>query len=289
MIDSIGSRIASASQDIFARVGNQTARLTDDPGGRASDARDGARTTGRDSIRPGRGDGPALPTDSTVTPGSAQPGFPNPPPAPATGDGSGAHGSEAAGIGDHLNEAGFYRVADAADAMGLDNAARHMRHYLGNTGETLQIDPAQLASDIPAIGAEMDTAFETNVRAQAEAYVEANYTGEPMQFTIETPWTSTYATKALSQDWFYAVGGFSYAHTATVTVTPGENGAANVSIESEIHVFDRYNWDAGKGVNIGPIRIGDEQLGRMHEAGLAQEYEVRGTADGPSTNFTVDP
>lgn len=285
MLDSIGGAISSAAR----AVGDFAARVTDNPGGRASDARDDVRTTGRDSVRPGRGDGPATPDASTITPSANMPGFPQPPAPPATGDGSGLHGSDSPSLSDHINEAAFYRVADAADSMGLDNAARHMRHYLGNSGDTLQIDPNDIRTDIPAISSEIDAAFETNVRQAAEAHVQENYNGQPMQFSITTPWTSTYASKELSQDWFYAVGGFSYAHTATVTVTPGANGEARVSIESDLHVFDRYNWDEGKGVSIGPVRIGDEQLGRMHEAGIAQEFEVRGSADGPSAQFTVSP
>lgn len=289
MLDSIGGAISNAARAAGNFAADTVARVTDNLSGRASDARDGVRTTGRDSVRPGLGDGPATPGESTITPSPNMPGFPQPPAAPQSGDGSGAHGSRSATVGDHINEAGFYRVADAADAMGLDNAARHMRHYLGNSGETFQIDPNAIRNDIPAIRQEIDASFQTNVRDAAALHVRENYAGQPMQFSITTPWTSTYADKALSQDWFFAVGGFSYAHTATVTVTPGRNGAAEVRIESDLHVFDRYNWDEGKGVDIGPFRIGDEQLGRMHEAGIAREFEVRGSADGPSANFTVRP
>lgn len=289
MLDSIGGVVSAAARAAASVAADVASRVTDNRSDRASDTRDDVRTTGRDSVRPGRGDGPATPNDSTITPSPNMPGFPQPPAAPATGDGSGPHGSSSATIGDHINEAAFYRVADAADGMGLDNAARHMRHYLGNSGETLQIDPNGIRNDIPAIGREMDASFQTNVRQAAEAHVRENYNGQPMQFSITTPWTSTYASKELSQDWFYAVGGFSYAHTATVTVTPGANGEAQVSVDSDVHVFDRYNWDEGKGVDIGPFRIGDEQLGRMHEAGIAQEFEVRGSADGPSARFTVNP
>lgn len=252
---------------------------------RASDTRDGTRTAGRDSVRPGLGDGPATPATVAEDPG--MPGFPTPPPAPPTGDGSGAHGAEDAGWRDHLSEAGAYRMADAAAGLGLDNAARHMRHYLGNSGDALRIDPNDMMRDLPAIDAVVRGSFDAQVRQVAEAKVAAEYDGRPMQFQITTPWNGAYATKELSQDWFFAVGGFSYAHTASVTVTPGADGSANVRIEPQLHVFDRYNWDAGKGVSIGPIRIGDEQLGRLHEAGLAQEYEVRGTASRPAVEFRL--
>lgn len=243
---------------------------------RASDARDGARTTGRETVRPRLGDGPA--TGVEVTPGAGIPGFPPPPAAPRTGDGSAMHGSAAAGVGDHVTEATFYRVADGADAIGLSNAARHMRHYLGNSGQTLWVDPARMAADMPRHAAILDAAFQRDVVAVARARVAADWTGETMTFRITTPWRSdAYATKADSQDWFFAVGGYSYAHTAAVTVRPDAQGRPVISIEASRHIFDRYNWDEGKAVTIAGVTVNDRQLGRLHEAGLAREYEVRGT------------
>lgn len=243
---------------------------------RTSDARDGVRTTGRESIRPRLGDGPA--TSVEITPGPGMPGYPTPPAAPATGDGSAAHGSARPGPGEHLTEATFYRVADAADTIGMNNAARHMRHYLGNSGDTLWVDPARMAADMPRNAALMDAAFQQDVVARARAHVAANWTGETMHFQITTPWRSdTYATQADSSDWFYAVGGYSYAHTASVTVRADQNGRPVITIEADRHIFDRYNWDEGKSVTIAGIRVTDEQLGRLHETGLAREFEVRGT------------
>jgi len=42
-------------------------------------------------------------------------------------------------------------------------------------------------------------------------------------------------------------------------------------------VFDRYNWDGGKKVNIGPITITDESMAEMHRAGVAQEFNMSGS------------
>lgn len=251
------------------------------------DRGDDVRGTGRGNggVRPTIGDGAATPAG--ITPGAGVPGFPAPPAAPATGDGSGAHGSRAATLGDRAFEQVAYRVADAADAIGLNNAARNMRHYLGNSGDVLQIDPARLAADIPAIGADMTSTWNSQVRDQALAHVRANYDGQPMQFQITSQWNGAYATKDASQDWFYAVGGFSYAHTANVTVTPRADGGATVRIEGQTHVFDRYNWDGGKAVTIGPMTVRDEQLGALHDAGLAREFEIRGSSNAPSGTYVI--
>ncbi len=261
--------------------------LGDNRDGRISDRRDDARTSGRDTVRPGKGNGPALP--GKVEQGKDMPGYPTPPAAPKNGDGSKAHGSGKAGIKDHLVEDLCYRMADAADAMGLDNAARNLRHYLGNSGQPLYIDPNRLINDVPGLREQVDASYKTQVEDVAKAKIAAEYDGKPMQFTITTPWNGAYATQNASKDWYFATGGFSYAHTATVTVTPGKNGEAQVSIQSNVHTFDRYNWDKGKAVDIGPIHIEDKAMGRLHEVGLAREYELRGTGKGPSSSFTVKP
>ncbi len=259
----------------------------DNRDGRVSDRRDDIRNSGRDTIRPGKGDGPALP--GKVVEGKDMPGYPTPPAAPKNGDGSKVHGSDKAGIKDHLVEDLCYRMADAADAMGLDNAARNLRHYLGNSGEPLYIDPNKLINDVPGLKQQVDQSYKTQVEDVAKAKIAADYNGKPMQFTITTPWNGAYATQGASKDWFFATGGFSYAHTATVTVKPGKNGEAEVSIQSNVHTFDRYNWDKGKSVDIGPIHIEDKAMGRLHEVGLAQEFELRGSGKGPSSNFTMKP
>jgi hypothetical protein len=188
---------------------------------------------------------------------------------------------------DHITEETFYRAADAADALGMNNAARHMRHYLENSGSTMQIDPNKMVKDLPVIKSRIDASYQTNVIDAAKAKVTAEFNGKPMTFQITTPWKSEYATKGMSQDWFYAVGGFSYSHTATVTVTPGKDGQPIVHIDSKLNVFDRYNWDGGKSVTIGPFTVTDERLGQLHKTGLAKEFEVRGSSDLPSVDFSM--
>lgn len=259
----------------------------DNRDGRVSDKRDDARTSGRDTVRPGKGDGPALP--GKIVDGGGMPGYPVPPAAPKKGDGSKVHGSDDAGIKDHFIEDLCYRMADAADTLGLDNAARNLRHYLENSGDPLKFNANELINDIPAIKQDVDNKYQTQVVDVAKQKIAAEYDGKPMKFTITTPWNGAYATQDQSKDWFFATGGFSYAHTATVTVTPGKNGEAQVHIESNVHTFDRYNWDAGKSVDIGPIHIEDKAMGRLHEVGLAQEFELHGSGRGQTSDFTMKP
>ena len=245
---------------------------------------DAARNVGRGSVRPTIGDGVGEPT---VADKPGLPPFPRPPVAPSTGDGSGVHGARSPSFGDRLFKQVAYRAADAADAIGLNNAARHMRQYLGNSGAPLAVDPDRMRRDMPKIASAMDSSFNSQVRDVALAKVARDYGGRPIEFQVTTPWNNAYATKGQSQDWFYAIGGFSYAHTANVKVTPNADGSAHVEITSQLNVFDRYNWDGGKAVTIGPITVTDDQMGQLHKVGLAQEYEVRGTARGPGVSLDL--
>lgn len=94
-------------------------------------------------------------------------------------------------------------------------------------------------------------------------------------------WQGHYLTEQENPNWFYAMGGIQYSTTGVVTVHPPEHpgGQPRVEVDYQTHVWDRYNWDGGKAVTIGPITIEDESLAEMHRAGVAQEYDIVGTSD----------
>jgi hypothetical protein len=231
-------------------------------------------------------DFPASPVPGTIIDGAGQSGFPMLPPSPPTGDGSGAHGILTPGRAENLTETAAHMMAKFAEDNGMDNAARHMRHFLDNSGETLTVDPSAMMRDLPMFGAEVDLKYQSDIVEVAEAKIAAEYEGKPMSFQITAPWRTETAPQASARDWYFALGTFSFTQTATVTVTPGENGKPDIQIDSQLHVFDRYNWDSGKAVDVWPLTINDEQLGQLHRTGLAQEFDVRGTLDLPQLRFS---
>lgn len=197
------------------------------------------------------------------------PPAPRDPPKPA-GDGAGAYASKKPTLLDRLQHKTYRAMVSAADGLGLDNAARDLDHYLDNIGTDLTISPDQIMSDIPE--------FKEAVRALAETYAKRAFKNSKKSLTgsmFQSPWTSFYATKALSKDWFFALGGFSYSVAGSVNVRK-VNGKYTTELKWRVYIFDRYNWDTGKGVTIGPFTFTDEELGRMHLVGLAKEYVVRG-------------
>lgn len=208
----------------------------------------------------------------------AQLAIPSPlpdPPAPSTGDGIGPYKSQSAGPGDYATKTSFQLLAQAAGVAGLGNAKRNMEHYLDNTGTVFYNDPLAIMSAIPAL--------KDAVKALAQNAATAKYKSLPNagSGSFQTPWQGFYATKELSQDWFYALGGFSYSVTGVVSKAPNA-----IPLKYKVHVFDRYNWDGGKSVTIGSVTVTDEAVGRLHLVGLAREYIVRGsTAEIPVQSF----
>lgn len=226
---------------------------------------------------------------SEIPPGSL-PGRPDPPPKPEAGDGSAEYGSvERSWLERRYDEAQvvlWNRVADGADAMGLDNAARNMRHYLGNSGSEQNVAPEAMLRDLPGFREKANQTFEYELLPQIDERIAKEYNGQPLRFQVTTEWQGYYAEKGESEDWYYAIGGFSYAHGADVIVTPNPDGSPHVEVEHQLHIFDRYNWDKGKGVDIMGVRVGDAQLGHLHEVGQAKEFEVWGTSG--SNHYAYD-
>lgn len=207
------------------------------------------------------------------------------PPKPTSGDGAGAFNSKSPSLGDRATEQVFHRVAAFADASGFDNAAGNMRHFLAGSGDTRAVDPQSMLNDLPGFQTAANDQFNHDVIGAINDKIGKEWNGKPMSFTINTGWQSHYAGKSDSADWYYGMGGFSFSQTASVSVVPGSDGRPVVEIDSKLHVFDRYNWDAGKAVTIGPFVVKDEQLGSLHEAGLAQEFLIAGSSAARRTDY----
>ncbi|KAI9774475.1 MAG: hypothetical protein M1839_001708 [Geoglossum umbratile] len=197
------------------------------------------------------------------------------PPAPADppqqpGDGSGPWKSENAIWTDYLLVTKYRAVATGADIKGLHNAAHHMNYYLDDSGKDLAVTPENIMKDLAN--------FKAAIRATAQNSAKAAYTTAAASLgtaaTFTTPWAVYgYADGNFNDDWFYAMGAFSYSVSGKVTVSGGK-----AALEYVVHVFDRYNWDSGKSTDIGPINIKDDELARLHKVGLAREYVIRGSS-----------
>jgi len=174
-------------------------------------------------------------------------------------------------------------LAAGARAKGLKYAAQNMQHFLDGTGTVQKVHPQVLIHDLPGFKKQVNSDLsdlDCQLYGKAVSAYQANG-NQPINMSFRGPWKTYYAGPEESQDWFYAMGGFSYEISGYVTVeppaTPG--GQPRAVMHYRLHVHDRYNWDTGKGVSIGPIDIPDTAQQRLHRTGLAQEYDIDGSTD----------
>jgi len=165
-------------------------------------------------------------------------------------------------------------LAVAAVNLATPDAAAHMRHYLGNTGNDHEIDMESFLK-VPSAKRLYESEL-TRVRQFAETLpigvrkINANKVNEGGK-------DGAYIKKTEDSNWFYAIGGYSSWGRGVVTITDAGGGKKAYSLEFEYKVDDLYNWNKGQKVDIGPITVKDEILGQMHLAGVAKEYRNVGT------------
>ncbi|MFE7798710.1 hypothetical protein [Nocardia sp. NPDC057440] len=202
------------------------------------------------------------------------PGMPTPPP---TDPGQGAHGSQP--IYSRADDVAFAHVALsaqlAADAIGLTHAADHLRHYLSNSGDDLKIDPDQIMNDDPKLKQHVDSFVTKTV--QKIASDAANYN---KSVSFQSDWYDYSFPEYGERDWFLAIGSVEASTSGVVTTTPPDTDGAQprVTIDYQVHLFDRYNWDGTKETEIAGIKFTDARLGALHTAGLAKEFNMYGSS-----------
>ncbi|GAA1016651.1 hypothetical protein STXM2123_759 [Streptomyces sp. F-3] len=195
--------------------------------------------------------------------------------------GSGKHGSESPGPDEWLTKQKMELLAEGADWRGMTDASRHMAHYLGNTGSRMNLPVDRMMADVPEFKRYIDVLVQQNQdhwRKQAlEEFKKSG--GQPVAFPIEVKRDrGFYFAENLDPNWFYAVGGANSNVTGVVTAVPDANGNPKIGIDYQVNVWDRYNWDEGKGVKVGPLDIPDGQMAKLHRVGLAQEFDMSGSS-----------
>ncbi|WP_433600504.1 hypothetical protein ACQPXH_01165 [Nocardia sp. CA-135953] len=214
--------------------------------------------------------------------------IPGPLPAPPADPGQGAWGSQP--IYSRADDVAFAKVAAAAsvaaDAAGWTHASAHLNHYLDNTGKLLTINADAVLRDVSAADTKATSIAETEIRRiTTEASAAQNY-DNPVQF--QSQWSGFYITRALSDDWFFAMGGIHLSATGVVTVRKPAGGAEpSIIAEYKLHVHDRYNWDGDKSTEIAGITVSDKRMGALHTAGLAREYDIAGSSEVRRFDGTV--
>ncbi|GGR31323.1 hypothetical protein GCM10010282_24780 [Streptomyces roseolus] len=173
-------------------------------------------------------------------------------------------------------------IATTGDVIGQTGASRNMLHYLRGTGDTLDLDVDRMLADDSDFRSKIDN---NHVAVNQDAWRRqalAEFHEAGGDRTVVVPVESrTRHTNLESDEWFRAVGAHAQNVSGFVTVTPDAHGGApQVSLDYQVNVWDRYNWDPGKSTPFadGLISISDDDMGRLHKVGFAQEFDMKGSS-----------
>ncbi|MFE7461563.1 hypothetical protein [Streptomyces sp. NPDC057554] len=178
-------------------------------------------------------------------------------------------------------------IATAGDVIGETGASRNMLHYLQGAGEPLNLDVDRILHDDSGFRSGIEEKHvATNQDAWRRQALDEFHKAGGDQTVVVPVESRTRHTTLQSDEWFHAVGSHAQNVSGFVTVTPDAHGGSpKVSLDYQVNVWDRYNWDEGKSTNFPMgITIEDEDMGRLHKVGFAQEFDMRGS----SSTYTHD-
>lgn len=193
--------------------------------------------------------------------------------------GAGAWNSEPATLSMMAKKLAILNIIGPAMIYPGPDAAKHMLHYMNNTGSPINIDYSGLLNSVPSAKEQF-----TNNKEFAQRFCETLPTDTHEIVSKEV--IGVYCTQSVSANWFFAVGGFACWGKGTVRIT-GTPGARHFKLTFIWNFFDRYNWDGGKAVTIAGITITDKFMATFHRQGLAMEFDMKGRVtehlewDGP--------
>lgn len=183
-----------------------------------------------------------------------------------------------------------------AQLLGMPNAARHLDHYLeggemGRVGRDasgqLAPEPEELTVDVTAMLRDIG-GFRDQVQTRVEELrreIDRAVSAGPLPRRKRGRTGAAGASTLTSNDWFYALGRFTYRVDAELAPAspPASGRVASVTVRYILHVEDFYDWDQGAVTLPIPhpetgesIIIPDDAMRRLHRVGLAREYPVNG-------------
>lgn len=187
-----------------------------------------------------------------------------------------------------------------------ERAAGNMRHYLGNSGKPHEMDveylyrsefldwaseklekvlPESTTESIKDDGSDPDQAAMLRERVNAlidehapawkkeaiETFHKSG--GQPVALEKKLDWNPQDTSPLFQPDGYFAYGSYAYTVTGVVKAVPDSEGDPKVSLDYQIHVADRYNWDQFK-----LVPMPDFFHGINHKFGKAQEFDMEGSS-----------
>jgi hypothetical protein len=193
----------------------------------------------------------------------------------------------------------------------LPNAEDALRHWLEGSGDTMEVDVAQLMRDVPEFQ-EAVTAQQHDIgrRAIEQAkQIPPDELNGPITFPVKSQWESFGLSEDNSEftyadsNWQQTMGDWNYYTHGKVTVEPpkdpggewtykvqtGTNVATYYSFQSDMDGDADIQW----ATSAGPLGVGTEfdrsELHDMHRTGLARDFALIGAMDSSSTAEVTGP
>ncbi|WP_329623626.1 hypothetical protein OG357_27090 [Streptomyces sp. NBC_01255] len=182
-------------------------------------------------------------------------------------------------------------LATVGDITGQTGASRNMLHYLRGTGDVLDLDVNRMLHDDPSFrsGVANIHIAQNQEKWRGEALAAFEKAGGDKPVTVPVESKQFGGTFGMDTDWYRAVGSYQQNLSGMVTVRPGEGGRPEVSLEYQVNVWDRYNWDPSKQTPFpGGIVVKDKDMGHLHTVGIAQEFDMRGSSSTYTHDLTGD-
>lgn len=150
------------------------------------------------------------------------------------------------------------------------NAMRHMDHFFGNSGHDLTIKMESMI-----VATERNKKRLASEVHQAKTFCETLPLGQHniTSRNVNIGNNDKHETK----DWFFATGGYQSWGKGKVKITEDASGVRQYALNFEYKMFDRYNWDGGKSVDIAGITVTDEFMAEFHRQGIAREFNQYGS------------
>ncbi|MFF2351657.1 hypothetical protein ACFVVL_17950 [Kitasatospora sp. NPDC058115] len=199
--------------------------------------------------------------------------------------GAGDYAQRPPGAGDYANGAAAEALlVGGGNLVGYTDAARHLQHFLTATGEPLAVEVDRMLDDDPDFRLRVAQQISDHQAQWRQLALDAfeRSGGAPVAVPVEAVAHRNIDASA-QRNWFLAIGSHPYATSGVVTARPGPDGRPVVSVQYQVNVWDRYNWDPGKSTPIAFTNIKDSDLAELHRTGLAREFDLTGR----STPVTV--
>ncbi|MFJ6383830.1 hypothetical protein ACIQI7_27970 [Kitasatospora sp. NPDC092039] len=189
--------------------------------------------------------------------------------------GAGLWGVREPGIADQMMRVKVASMVGGGALAGYPDAARNMAHYLDGDGTPLSLAVEPVLRDDADFQASATAQLAANKDKWRQAAVEAfeKSGGVPVSIPVESP---VEHRRFKDENWYFAIGSYPYLTSGVATAVPGPDGKPQVSLQYQVNVWDRYNWDEGKTTPIAGTTVTDHDMATLHQTGLAKEFDIVG-------------